>query len=114
MPYYQGCICQISLGGVEVLAIEVDDRATVLMHRYIESRPPLRFFNSSRGVRNFRGGFNPQPPVKYSPAYYARPSSEFLRFTKKKILSRKIETVDVCLEMFGCLQRTIAIRKCKF
>jgi len=23
----QGCICQISLGGVEVLAIEVDDRA---------------------------------------------------------------------------------------
>jgi len=24
---YQGCICQISLGGVEVLAIEVDDRA---------------------------------------------------------------------------------------
>ena len=29
MPCYtQGCICQISLGGgVEVLAIEVDDRA---------------------------------------------------------------------------------------
>jgi len=24
---HQGCICQISLGGVEVLAIEVDDRA---------------------------------------------------------------------------------------
>ena len=24
---YQGCICQISLGWVEVLAIEVDDRA---------------------------------------------------------------------------------------
>ena len=61
--------------GVEVLAIEVDDRAirgflndmryinprftyllTYLMHRYMESRPPLAFFNSSRGVRNFRGG----------------------------------------------------------
>jgi len=43
---------------------------TVLMHRYIESRPPVAFFNSSRGVRNFRGGgFNPPtPPVKYSPA----------------------------------------------
>jgi len=25
--FNQGCICQISLGGVEVLAIEVDDRA---------------------------------------------------------------------------------------
>jgi len=37
---------------------------TVLMHRYIESRPPpLAFFNSSRGVRNFRGGFNPHPPT---------------------------------------------------
>jgi len=27
MHVQQGCICQISLGGVEVLAIEVDDRA---------------------------------------------------------------------------------------
>jgi len=26
-PQKQGCICQISLRGVEVLAIEVDDRA---------------------------------------------------------------------------------------
>jgi len=43
---------------------------TVLMHRYIESRPPLSFFNSSRGVRNFRGGVQPpQPPDKYSPDY---------------------------------------------
>jgi len=25
--FKQGCICLISLGGVEVLAIEVDDRA---------------------------------------------------------------------------------------
>ena len=41
--------------------------STVLMHRYIESRPPLRFFNSSRGVKNFRGGLTPQPSVKYSP-----------------------------------------------
>jgi len=42
---------------------------TVLMHRYIESRP-LRFFNSSRrgGVRNFRRGVQPQPPDIYSPA----------------------------------------------
>ena len=46
--------------GVEVLAIEVDDRANA--YTYIESRPPLRFFNSSRGVRNFRGGFNPSNP----------------------------------------------------
>ena len=38
------------------------------MHRYMESRPPLAFFNSSKGVRNFRGGGSPpQPPVKYSP-----------------------------------------------
>ena len=46
--------------GVEVLAIE---STTVLMHRYIESRPPVAFFNSSRGVRNFRGGSTPQPPT---------------------------------------------------
>jgi len=34
---------------------------TVLMHRYIESRPPpLAFFNSSRGSEIFAGrGFNP-------------------------------------------------------
>ena len=32
------------------------------MHRYIESRPPLRFFNSSRGVRNFPGGGQPPNP----------------------------------------------------
>jgi len=37
--------------------------------------------------------------------------------TFRKIFNtRSQKTVDVCLEMFGCLQaeRTIAIRKCKF
>ena len=62
----QGCICQISLGGSKFWLLK---STTVLMHRYIESRPPLRFFNSSRGGQKFsRGeGFNPQPPDKYSP-----------------------------------------------
>jgi len=36
------------------------------MHRYIESRPPLRFLIAAGGVRNFRGGSTPNPPVKYS------------------------------------------------
>ena len=58
--FIQGCICQISLGGSKFWLLK---STTVLMHRYIESRPPVAFFNSSRGVRNFRGGFNPQPPT---------------------------------------------------
>jgi len=65
--YTQGCICQISLGGSKFWLMK---STTVLMHRYIESRPPsLRFFIAAGGVRNFRGGFNPQPPDKYSPEY---------------------------------------------
>jgi len=35
--FQQGCICQISLGGVEVLAIEVDDRANAYVHRNMEN-----------------------------------------------------------------------------
>ena len=40
---------------------------TVLTHRYIESRPPLRFLIAAGGVKNFRGALTPQHPVKYSP-----------------------------------------------
>jgi len=58
---HQGCICQISLGGSKFWLLK---STTVLMHRYIESRPPCVFFNSSRGVRNFRGGGStPNPPT---------------------------------------------------
>jgi len=67
--YHSGLYLSNFIRGVEVLAIEVDDR--VLMHRYIESRPPLRFLIAAGGVRNFRGGFNPPTPVKYSPAITA-------------------------------------------
>ena len=41
---------------------------TVLMHRYIESRPPLRFLIAAGGSEIFAGKFNPPNlPVKYSP-----------------------------------------------
>jgi len=45
------------------------------------------------------------------------PINYVINSTFRKIFNtRSQETVDVCLEMFGCLQaeRTIAIRKCKF
>jgi len=70
--YTHGCICQISLGGSKFWLLK---STTVLMHRYIESRPPLAFFNSSRGVRNFRGKVQlPQPPNKYSLDYTEQPA----------------------------------------
>ena len=66
VSYIQGCICQISLGGSKFWLLK---STTVLMHRYIESRPPLRFFNSSRGGQKFSWGVQPpNPPDKYSPA----------------------------------------------
>ena len=41
------------------MAIEVDDRANAQVH---SKSTPHCVFNSSRGVRNFRGGFNPPTP----------------------------------------------------
>ena len=65
----QGCICQISLGGSKFWLLK---STTVLMHRYIESRPPC-VFNSSRGVRNFRGGVQPpNPSCQIQPWSYLR------------------------------------------
>jgi len=49
--------------------------------------------------------------------YQYKPINYVLNSTFRKIFNnRSQETVDVCLEMFGCLQaeRTIAIRKRKF
>ena len=40
---------------------------TVLMHRYIESRPPCVFLIAAGGSEIFAGGSTSPPPDKYSP-----------------------------------------------
>ena len=65
---HQGCICQISLGGSKFWLLK---STTVLMHRYIESRPPCVFLIAAGGSEIFAGGFNPQPPDKYSPGSHS-------------------------------------------
>jgi len=55
----QGCICQISLGGSKFWLLK---STTVLMHRYIESRPPLAFLIAAGGSEIFAGGSTPRPP----------------------------------------------------
>ena len=40
---------------------------TVLMHRYIESRPPLRFLIAAGGGQKFSRGFNPPTPRQIQP-----------------------------------------------
>ena len=59
--YTHGCICQISLGGSKFWLLK---STTVLMHRYIESRPPLLFLIAAGGSEIFAGRFNsPNPPT---------------------------------------------------
>jgi len=65
--WYTGLYLSNFIGGSKFWLLK---STTVLMHRYIESRPPLRFLIAARGVRNFRGGVQPPqlpPPDKYSP-----------------------------------------------
>jgi len=45
------------------------------MHRYIESRPPLRFLIAAGGVRNFRGGVQPPTPPTNTALLTSRVSS---------------------------------------
>ena len=69
----QGCICQISLGGSKFWLLK---STTVLMHRYIESRPPLRFLIAAGGSEIFAGGSTPQPPRQIQPCVYHRKAEE--------------------------------------
>ena len=58
------------------------------------------------------------PVLRTGGLFFAQQSINYvINITFRKIFNtRSQETVDVCLEMFGCLQpeRTIAIRKRKF
>ena len=60
----QGCICQISLGGSKFWLLM---STTVLMHRYIESRPPWRSLIAAGGSEIFEGGSTPNPPRQIQP-----------------------------------------------
>jgi len=82
---YQGCICQISLGGSKFWLLK---STTVLMHRYIESRPPLHFLIAAGGSEIYAGVQPPTNPIKYSPACYGTHK----HFTK---LLRSIATITM-------------------